>query len=140
MATTRSSLATRRQGEGGAAELRPVALALRFRREGHAHGHAMAAAMDAQAAQPDQLAGRALARRPAAEAQRRPFGLVVGDHRVALGARQHAVLQKIHHARIGVQYRQSVRIGHGDRPEIEPFGDEVVTVQDGSLPVPVTGL
>ena len=60
--------------------------------------------------------------------------------RVALGPRQHAMLKKIHHARIGVQYRQSIRIGHGDGPQVEPFGDEVVTVQDGSLPVPVAGL
>jgi hypothetical protein len=54
--------------------------------------------------------------------------------------RQHAVLQKIHDSRIGVEYRQSIRIGHGDRPEIEAFGDEVMTVQEGSLPVPVAGL
>jgi len=57
-----------------------------------------------------------------------------------LGARQHAVLQKIHDARIGVEYRQSIRIGHGDRPEVEPLGEEIMTVQDGSLPVPVAGL
>jgi len=100
----------------------------------------MVAAVDAQAAQPDQLSGRALAHRPAAKAECRPLGLVVGDHGIALGAGQHAVLQKIHHARIGVQYRQSIRVGHGDRPEVETVGKEVVTLQDGSLPVPVAGL
>jgi hypothetical protein len=57
-----------------------------------------------------------------------------------LGACQHAVLQKIHDARIGVEYRQSIRIGDGDRPQIEPFSNEVVTLQDGSLPLPGAGL
>ena len=64
------------EGKGGAAKLGPVALALRFGREGQAYGHAIVAGMHAQAAQPDQLAGRAFRRRPAAEAQRRPLGLV----------------------------------------------------------------
>jgi hypothetical protein len=41
-----------------------------------------------------------------------------------MGAVQHAVLKKIHGQRVGVQYRQSIRIGHGE----------------GSLPLPVTGL
>ncbi|MBI2740621.1 MAG: hypothetical protein HYX38_29255 [Rhodospirillales bacterium] len=50
------------------------------------------------------------------------------------------MLKKIHDARIGVQYRQSVRIGHGDGVQIKPFREEVMTVQDGSLPVPVAGL
>ena len=50
------------------------------------------------------------------------------------------MLQKIHDARIGVQNRQSVRIGHGNGAELEPFGEDVMTVQDGSLPVPVAAL
>jgi hypothetical protein len=50
------------------------------------------------------------------------------------------VLQKIHHARIGVEYRQSVRVRPGDGPQVEPLGDEVMTVQEGSLPLPGTGL
>jgi hypothetical protein len=50
------------------------------------------------------------------------------------------MLQKIHDTRIGVQYRQSVRVGHSDGPQIQPFGEEAVTVQDGSLPVPVARL
>jgi hypothetical protein len=128
------------EGESGAAKLGPVTLALRVGRDGQAYRHAVVAGMHAQAAQPDQLAGRAFRRGPVAEAQRRPLGLVSRDEGVALGACQHAVLQKIHHARIGVEYRQSIRVGHGDRAEVEPFCDEAVALQDGSLPVPVTGL
>ena len=50
------------------------------------------------------------------------------------------MLEKIHHARIGVKYRQSIRVSHGDRLQVEAFGDETMTVQDGSLPVPVASL
>jgi hypothetical protein len=39
-----------------------------------------------------------------------------------------------------VEYRQSIRIGHGNRPEVETFSNEVVTLQDGSLPLPGAGL
>jgi hypothetical protein len=113
---------------------------LRLRREGEAQGHTVAAVMDAQAAQPDQPSADALRRRPAPEAQGRPFGLVMGHQGIALGSRQHAVLEKIHHPRIGVQNGQPIGVGHGDRVETKPFGDEVVTVQDESLPVPVAGL
>jgi len=94
----------------------------------------------AQAAQTDQLAGRAFRRGPVAEAQRRPLGLVGRDQGVALGACQHAMLQKIHHARIGVEYRQSVHVGPGDGPKFQPLGEKVMTVQEGSLPLPGTGL
>jgi hypothetical protein len=128
------------EGEGGAAELGPVALALRLRREGQTDCDAIVAGMDAQAAQPDQPPGRALRRRPVAETKRRPLGLVVGDQRIALGPRQHAVLQKIHDARIGVEYRQSIRVRPGDGTEIEPLGEEVMRVQEGSLPLPGPGL
>jgi hypothetical protein len=50
------------------------------------------------------------------------------------------VLEKIHHPRIGMQNGQPVGVGHCDRIEMKPLGDEVVTVQDESLPVPVAGL
>jgi hypothetical protein len=114
--------------------------ALGFRDEGRAHRHAMVAVMHPQAAKADEPAARAFARRPAAEPQRLPLGLVAGDHGVAPGAIEHAVLQKIHHARIAVEYRQSVCIRHGDGPKLEALGDEVMTLQDGSLPVPLAGL
>jgi hypothetical protein len=96
--------------------------------------------MDAQAAQADQSPAAPFAGRPAAEAQGRPFGRVIRHQSVALGARQNAVLEKIHHPRIGMQNGQPVGVGHCDRIEMKPFGDEVVTVQDESLPVPVAGL
>jgi hypothetical protein len=64
----------------------------------------------------------------------------MGHQGIALGPRQHAVLEKIHHPRIGVQNGQPLGVGHGDRIELKPLGDEVVTVQDESLPVPVAGL
>jgi hypothetical protein len=96
--------------------------------------------MDAQAAQADQSPAAPFASSPAAEAQGRPFGRVIRHQSVALGARQHAVLEKIHHPRIGMQNGQPVGVGHCDRIEMKPFGDEVVTVQDESLPVPVAGL
>jgi hypothetical protein len=50
------------------------------------------------------------------------------------------VLEKIHDPRIGVEYRQSIRVRHGDGPQVEPFSDDVMAVQDGSLPVAVAGL
>jgi hypothetical protein len=50
------------------------------------------------------------------------------------------MLQKIHDARIGVEYRQSVRVRPGDGPQVEPLGNEMMTVQEGSLPLPGTGL
>ena len=50
------------------------------------------------------------------------------------------MLEKIHHPRIGVQNGQPFGVGHGDRIELKPLGDEVMTVQDESLPVPVAGL
>jgi len=113
---------------------------LRFRREGEAQRYTVAAVMDAQTAQPDQPSADALRRRPAPEAQCRPFGLVIGHQGIALGPRQHAILEKIHHPRIGMQNGQLFGVGHGDRIELKPLGDEVVTVQDESLPVPVAGL
>jgi hypothetical protein len=100
----------------------------------------MVAIVDAQTAQAHELAAGAAGRRPAPEPQRRPFRLVIGDQGVALGLRQHAVLEKIHDPRIGVEYRQSIRVRHGDGPQVEPFGDDVMAVQDGSLPVAVAGL
>jgi hypothetical protein len=116
---------------------------LRFRREGRADGHAKVAVMDAQAAQPDQAAARsvtlAFRHRPASEPLRRPFGCISGNHFVALAAGQHAVLEKLHHARIGVKHRQAIGVGQGDRLQIETVGDDAM-VQDGSLPVPVSGL
>ena len=58
----------------------------------------------------------------------------------SLGARQNAVLEKIHHPRVGMQNGQPVGVGHGDGIEMKPLGDEVVAVQDESLPLPVAGL
>jgi hypothetical protein len=46
----------------------------------------------------------------------------------------------IHHARIAVEYRQSIRVRHGYGSQVEVLGDEVMTLQDGSLPVPMAGL
>ena len=39
-----------------------------------------------------------------------------------------------------MQNGQPLGVGHGDPMEIKPFGDEAVTVQDDSLPLPVAGL
>lgn len=50
------------------------------------------------------------------------------------------MLEKIHHSRIGMQNGQPLGIGHSDRMEIKPLGQQMVTVQDESLPVPVAGL
>jgi len=130
----------KREGKGGAAEFRPVTPALCFRNEGQTQRHAMVAVMDPQTAQTHELSAGAVGGRPAAEPQRRPFRLVVGDQHVALGPRQHAMLEKIHDPRIGVEYRQSIRVRHGDGPQVEPFSDDVMAVQDGSLPVAVAGL
>jgi len=96
--------------------------------------------MDAQATQADQPSARALTRRPAAEAQGPPFGLVVRHQGIAVGARQGAVLQKTHHPRIGMQNGEPVGVGPGDRPQVESLGDDMVTVQDESLPVPPANL
>jgi hypothetical protein len=128
------------EGQGGAAEFRPVTLALRLGREGAAQRHAVVALMDAQATQADQPSARALACRPAAETQGLPLGLVVRHQRIAFSTRQHAMPEKIHHSRIGMQNGQPFGIGHSDRMEIKPLGQEMVTVQDESLPVPVAGL
>jgi hypothetical protein len=50
------------------------------------------------------------------------------------------VLEKIHHPRIGMQNRQQIGVRAGDRLENKALGDEAVTVQEESLPVPVAGL
>ncbi len=50
------------------------------------------------------------------------------------------MLEKLHHPRIGMQNGQPLGVGHCDRIEMKPFGDEAVTVQDESLPVPAAGL
>ena len=71
--------------------------------------------------------------RPAAKPSASHCGLAGGDQDTA-------GLKKIHDARIGVEYRQSICIGHGDGMELEAFGDEVGAVQERSLPAPVAGL
>jgi len=50
------------------------------------------------------------------------------------------VLQKTHHPRIGMQNGEPVGVGPGDRPQVESLGDDMVTVQDESLPVPPANL
>lgn len=50
------------------------------------------------------------------------------------------MLEKIHHPRIGMQNGQPLGVRQSDRPKFKPFGEEMVTVQDESLPVPVAGL
>ena len=111
------------EGERGAAEFRPIALALRVRGEGEAQRDAVVAVMDAQAAQADQSPACPFAGRPASEAQGGPFGRVIRHQGVALGARQHAVLEKIHHPRIGMQNGQPVGVGQGDGIEMKSLGE-----------------
>ena len=50
------------------------------------------------------------------------------------------MLKKTHHPRIGMQNGQAFGIRQSDRIEYKPLCEEMMTVQDESLPLPVAGL
>ena len=100
----------------------------------------MVAVMDTQATQTNQPVACSFSYRPGTETEGRPFGGIIGDQRIALGTRQHAMLQKIQHPRIGMQNSQAIGIRRSDRRKLQSVGIQRMGRQQGSLPSLAAGL